>query len=279
MAGEKFTLPNEQIEVRYIKKQKDLIKDPRHIAYGGLLEGSTIKYPARMLRNGTYQNVLTKEEKDFLEKALALNENSLSVYSKDNYWKNLKIRIGKEGLYLDLFNPEDYIKYKVLCSYEDQIALSLKEVDLKRTYRFVIIRKDDEAKETLKKIDVNKEAYKIFGKIEDNRNSMLDLLRISGLNVAEDTTIEGLTALVGGMVVKSPAKFISTYNDPNYHTKVLIFKAISKGEITKRGPYFYSKSGEPLCAPNQVATLDNAVAYLENNLYQEYRLNLMASIK
>ena len=80
MAGEKeqtFTLPNETVEIRYIKKQTGTIVDPRHVAYGGLLEGKGRTFPVQMLRNGNYANVLTKEEKKYFEEVLSVPDMSI----------------------------------------------------------------------------------------------------------------------------------------------------------------------------------------------------------
>jgi hypothetical protein len=278
MAGAIFELPDEQVEVRYVKKQTELIKDKRHIAYGGLMEGAYITFVPKKLRDkDTYANVLTNAEKDYLEKILGI---SLSVYTKElNYWDKIKFRIGKEGIFLNLNDPEEYIKYKVLLTYTDIVCTSIEELDFKRSYRFVIVKKDDEAKQTLKKVDVTKEAYKLLGKIEDSREAMIDFLRVSNMRVTEDTSMEGLVALVSDILVKDTAKFVKTLKDPSYETRVLIHKAMQAGEIIKKGTYYYSKDNEPLSEPNTPATLENVVLYLENNLYQEYRLHLMAKTK
>jgi hypothetical protein len=281
MAGESFKLPNEEIEVRYIKKATDMIKDPKHVAFGGMLEDSNRTYPVKMLRNGNYTNVLTNEEKEYLEDRLGLDKNGLSVYNKGDkdYWKNYKVILRKEGINLNLSIPEDYIKYKVLLGYEDQICNNIEDIEKKATYKFVIIRKNDEAKVSSKKIDLTKEAYKLLGKIEDDRGSMIDFLRVSNQKVADDTSMEALKSKVGEVLNKDMKKFIETLKDSSYATKVLLFKAIAKGEVTKKGTYFYSKDGTPLSEPNEKPDLNNTIAYLENNLYQEYRLHLIAKTK
>jgi hypothetical protein len=281
MAGESFTLPNEEIEVRYIKRATDMIKDPRHVAYGGLLEGSTKTYPIRMLRNGNYANILTNEEKEYLENRLGLDKNGLSVYNKGDkdYWKHYKVKLSKEGTFLKLYEPEDYIKYKVLLSYDDQICNNIAEIDHKNTYKFVIVRKNDEAKLSSKKVDLTKEAYKLYGKIEDSREAMIDFLRVSGKKVSDDTTSDALNALVGKELTDDTKKFVETLKDPSYTTRVLLHKGIAVGEVVKRGTNYYSKDGTPLAEPGQTSTIGNTIAYLENNLYQEYRLHLIAKTK
>jgi hypothetical protein len=280
MAGE-FKLPNETIEIKYIKKQKGLITDPRHIAYGGLLEGAYITLPPKKLRNGQFANVLTNEEKTVLENMLGFEPNSqgLSIYKKeDNYWNGLKIRIGKEGLFLQLNEPVEYIRFKVLESYDDLVASHISKVEEKQTYRFVIIRKDDEAKQALKKVDIVKEAYKQFGKLEDNKEAMINFLRVTGLKVDEGISLDWLNAEVSKMLTEDPKKFVTILKDTSYSTRVLLYKAIAKGEVIKKGQQYLSKDGELLAEPNQLATIDNVISYLESNVNQEYRLLLMSKV-
>jgi len=280
MAGEKeqkFELPNDTVEIRYIKKQTGTIVDPKHIAYGGLLEDKGKAYRRKMLENGNFANLFTKEEKDYLEKVLGLPDNNLSVYNKvDNYLDKVKITIKKEGIFLNLNDPEDYIKYKMILAYDDSIAPNISAINEKATYKFVVVRKNDEAKLSLKKLDATKEAYKLYGKIEDDREQMIDFLMINNIKVAEDTTAEWLSAEVGKLLVNSPAKFVEILKDPSYKTRVLLGKALQKGEVTKRSNGYYSKDGSALAEPNQTPSLQSAIDYIENNINQEYKLLLIS---
>ena len=280
MAGEKeqkFELPNDTVEIRYIKKQTGTIVDPKHIAYGGLLEDKGKAYRRKMLENGNFANLFTKEEKDYLEKVLGLPDNNLSVYNKvDNYLDKVKITIKKEGIFLNLNDPEDYIKYKMIIAYDDSIAPNISAINEKATYKFVVVRKNDEAKLSLKKLDATKEAYKLYGKIEDDREQMIDFLMINNIKVAEDTTAEWLSAEVGKLLVNSPAKFVEILKDPSYKTRVLLGKALQKGEVTKRSNGYYSKDGSALAEPNQTPSLQSAIDYIENNINQEYKLLLIS---
>ena len=78
-----FSLPNHSILVRYIKRQKGNITNKRHIAYGGMLEGSTQNLRPKKGSNGQYVNVLSDLEQNYLEKKLALEQGGLSVYKKE----------------------------------------------------------------------------------------------------------------------------------------------------------------------------------------------------
>lgn len=281
MAGESFKLPTEKVEVKYIKRQKGIITDPKHIAYGGLLEGAYITLPPKRLRNGQYANVLTNDEKRYLEKVLALPEDGLSIYNKtNNYWGTLKVRIGKEGIpELDLSDPISYIQYKILMSYDDIVCDNIENVDRKPTYKFVIVRTGDIQRQTNKKLDLTKEAYKLLGKLEDNREAMIDFLRVVSIKVADDTSTDWLNGEVGKYMLENTTKFVTLLKDPSYPTRVLLTKAIASGEVVKKGMNYYTKDGESLSEPNTQSTLENVITYLESSVNQEYRLLLMSKVK
>jgi len=280
----KFELPNETVEIRHIERPTGMIADPKHVAYGGLMDGSTITLPANKLRNGKYTNVLTKEEKEFLENELHLPENGLSIYAKEdvNYWKTVKMVLSKHSLILDLSDPEDYIKYKQLLSYDDMIAPSLKDIEGDRdklSYKFVVVRLGDEARIKLSKLDVTKAAYKFLGKIEDNREAMIDVLAIMDKKVSLDTSMDTLKSQVGLLVTDKPKEFVKVLRDPSYNTRVLLHRAMRSGYVIKKGNFYYSKDGEALSEPNQPAILENVIEYLESDMNQEYRVLLKTKLE
>ena len=107
-------LKNERVIVRRLLKEGK-ITNPKHVLYGGMALGAFHTFTVPMLRNGQLVDVLTKQEKDYLEEVMGLETNALSVHRKvDNFWSNYQVKLGKEDTYLDLSIPEDYIKYKVV---------------------------------------------------------------------------------------------------------------------------------------------------------------------
>ena len=129
-----------------------------------------------MLSNGTYRNVLTDNEKTYLEELLGLEVNALSVYNKkDNYWDNYLIRLTKQDTILDLSDPEDYIKYKVLLANKDVIAPSMKQLREARraTYEYVIMEPNEEFADSRNRVNNTMKCYEEFGAIKDN----FDILR------------------------------------------------------------------------------------------------------
>ena len=119
-------LRKERVIVRFIPRSNDNITDRKHVAYGGMMDGAVRGFTVPMLSNGSYKNVLTDDEKTYLEDILGLEVNGLSVYNKkDNYWDNYLIRLTKQDTILDLSLPEDYIKYKVLLANKETVAPSM----------------------------------------------------------------------------------------------------------------------------------------------------------
>ena len=46
---------------------------------------------------------------------MGLEENALSIYKKqNNFWENYTVRLTKGETYLDLSDPNDYIKYNII---------------------------------------------------------------------------------------------------------------------------------------------------------------------
>jgi hypothetical protein len=277
MAGEKFTLKDEEVFVKFIKKQKGNIVNENHILYGGFSEFGTITYYPRQLKNGHYMNVLTDVEKEGLEIIMGLPKNALSIYNKkDNYWDTIKVEMKKEGKYLNLGNPEEFIQFKILESYNDQVAPSLKEYNRQRkaTYKFVIIRGDEESKFYNQKVDIKKEAFKALGKLEDSLEAMTDFLLMYGTPLAKDSSPEFIKSEINRRADENPKKFLQVVNDPNYKVKVLLSKAVRNKIVRLSGGQYHTSDGLIISFPNETPTLSNAINFLESNEGHELRVRL-----
>jgi hypothetical protein len=236
-----------------------------------------------MLSNGTYRNVLTDNEKTYLEELLGLEVNALSVYNKkDNYWDNFLIRLTKQDTILDLSDPEDYIKYKVLLANKDTIAPSMKALKeaKKATYEYVIMEPNEEFADSRNRVNNTMKCYEEFGAIKDN----FDILRcvietVDGRPVNANTKIEFLQAKATDLIAANPKAFLQTITDPLLATKVLIKKAVEAGLISKRGEYYYFREdGSPMCGPNEDPTFTVAAKYLSLPQNQEIKFAIEAKI-
>ena len=281
--GENLISPlrNERVIVRRLLKEGK-ITNPKHVLYGGMAAGAFKWFTVPMLRNGQLVDVLTKQEKDFLEEAMGLEANALSVHRKvDNYWSNYKVKLGKEDTILNLNDPEEYIKYKVLLNNTDQIAPSLDEVSLrpKETYEYVLLHEEEEAKANQKRVNKNIEAYKAFGKLEGDRDKLRTIVEIATSRPQHKTvSLEILTDQVDRLIQADANLFLTIAQDPLLDTKVLLKKGRECGAVKVKNDLFYDSDGKPLCDAGN-ATFSVAAEWLNKPKNQGTKLAIEAKIK
>lgn len=284
-------LRNERIIVRHVPKLTGMWgNNPKHILAGGMAEGAVRTFVVPRLSSGMFVNVLTDKEKLFLEEVMGLEYNALSVYKKvDNFWDDSnenginKVRLTKQDNYLNLADPEDYIRYKILLANKDYIAPSLQALQdaPKATYQFVIISEGEETKVAKSNMSTTMLCYKEFGKVEDD----IDILRvivetIDGRPTSQTAKLEFLQTKVNSLIQADSKIFLKVITDPMLSTKVLIKKAIEAGLISNRGNYLYlRKDNTPLCEANEEPTLNVAAKYLNSPKHQEVKFALEAKLK
>lgn len=284
-------LRNERVIVRFIPKETAMIHNKNHILYGGMADSATRSFVVpRLNSTGMYVNVLTNEEKNYLEYAMGLEENALSIYRRnDNFWDDSNERgigrvvLHKQDNYLDLSNPSDYIKYKILLANKDKIAPSHQELEdrPKATYEFEILSEGDETKSNLSKMDAQMQCYYEFGNVRDNRDTLKTIVElIEKRPIAPQTKLDFLQVKIKNYIEKDPRGFLKIITDKLLPAKVLIKKGIEKGVISWRNNLYYWKSdGSPLCEMGEESTLSNAAKYLTNPKYQELKFTLEAKVK
>ena len=277
-------LRNERVIVKHVPKETGIVRDPKHILYGGMAEGAVRWLTVPRLTSGMYVNVLTNAEKTCLEEVMGLEYNALSIYNKvDNFWDNYQVRLTKQDNFLNLADPDDYIKYKVLLANKDLIAPSLQDLEdhPKATYQFVIIHENEESQASKKKMNATMQAYMEFGKIQENADILRTIIEtIDGRPTSKNSKIEFLQEKVGKLIQADARLFVRVATDPLLSTKVLIKKAIEGGLISNRGGMLYLKAdGTPLCGDNEEPTLNIAAKYLNMPKHQDLKFSLEAKLK
>lgn len=283
-------LRKEKVTVRFVPRPYMNIQDKRHVLYGGLAEGSTVTFVVPKLSTGLYKNVLTDAEKTFLEKVMGLEYNALSIYKKkDNFWDDSnesgigKVTLHKGDNYLDLSNPEDFIKYKILLANKDYVAPSLHDLQdrPKATYRFVIISEDAESKMSSTNMSVTMQCYKEYGKIEDDLDTLRVLVELmSGRPTSSKVKLDVLQSKINEYIQTQPKMFLSYVTDKLLPTKVVIRKSVEAGLIGKKNDYYFLRSdNSPLCEMNEESTLNNAARFLSSPKRQELLFMLQAKTK
>ena len=283
-------LRNETVIVRHINKQTGLVTDPKHVLYGGMAENARRTFTVPLLRSGLFYDVLTKDEKDYLEHIMGLEPNALSIYNKvDNFWStaNTKgistVTLTKQDNKLDLSIPTDYIKYKILLANKDRIAPSITALQdtPKATYEFVIISDEETTKVAKYNMSVKMQCYKEYGKVEDDADTLRTIIEtIDGRPLSRHTKLEVMQAKINDLIQSNAKFFLNVITDKLLPTKVLIKNAIDAGIIAKRGDYLYlRKDGRPLCNDDQEPTLNIAAMYLNEARNQDLKFSIEAQLK
>ena len=283
-------LRNERVIVRHIPKLGGMVTNPKHILYGGMADSAVKTFTVPRLSSGMYVNVLTDDEKACLEQIMNLEYNALSIYKKtDNFWDDSndkgisRVRLTKQDNYLNLSDPEDYIRYKILLANKNYIAPSLEALQdaPKASYQFVIISEGDETKNAKVNMSTTMKCYKEFGKIENDADTLRVVIEtIDGRPLASNSKLEFLQTKANDLIQADSRLFLKVVTDPLLNTKVLIKRAIEAGIIAKRGNYLYLREDNtPLCENNEEPTLNIAAKYLTNPKHQELKFSLEARLK
>lgn len=284
-------LRNEKIIVRFVPNPTAMVQRKGHILYGGMSENATRSFVVpRLSKTGMFKNILTDNEKNYLEKVMGLEYNALSIYKKENnFWDDSnpngigRVTLHKQDNYLDLSIPEQYIQYKILLANKDQIAPSIEELETrpKATYQFVIISEGDEVQKNLSKMDVTMECYTEYGAIRNDADTLRVIIeQLEKRPISMNVKLDYLQAKVNEYIQADPRKFYTVIKDEYLPTKVLIKRAVEAGLIgMKNNSYYLRKDGSPLCEMNEESTLNNAARYLANIKHQELKFTLEAQIK
>lgn len=273
-----FELPEETVIVRYINRNKGMAAnvDKNHVISGGMMSKAIRKFTTPLMRNGSIANILSSDEKEVLEGITGLN---LSVYG--DFWNTFRVPLHKEDANnrLELNNAMDYISYKILESLKNEIAPTWASRLAKQTYQFAICRENEEMLESKGKYDSKKEAFKMYGKIEDDKDKLLSILKLlTNKPISPESKLDWLQHKVEEYIDNYAPQFVSVMNDKALYTKMLINSALDKGVIVKKGTKYSTVDGLDLCNSGEIATFDNAVQYLDNVKNQEVRSLIEAKI-
>lgn len=279
----KNCLKNERILVRFVPKEDSNITNPKHILYGGMAEGAIKYYTVPIMSStGTFKNVLTDDEKAFLESYMGLEFNALSIYNKvNNFWANFTVRLTKRDNYLDLSDPNDYIKYKVLKANTDYIADSLQTLNdhPKATYQFVMIKEGESEKREEEKMSITMKCYKEYGKIEDDNDILRCIIElIDNKPIAKNTKSEFLKSRINSLIQADPKLFYKIITDEYLNNKVLIKTATEEGVIKRRNNLYYFED-TPLCPDGTESTLSVAAEYIGLAKNQDLKLRIEALLQ
>ena len=292
----KSCLRNETVIVRKLPKRTNLVQDSNHIMGDGMHENAFKIYCVpKLQKTNNFVNVLTNEEKEYLEHVMGLEENALSIYrtpAENNFWSNANpnglssVTLKKRDNIFDMSKPTDYIAVKILLANKDKLCPSMEEWEArpKETYEFVIIREGQETQMSQSNTDATIEAIMKLGKIDSDKDVLkLVVETMMGKKYGDGVSVEWLRTQALDMIKSGPKNarlFLGIVNDDNLDNKVLIRKCISKGIIADRGGFLYIKDGNvPMCGDGEEPTLKMAAKWLSKPVNQERLFKLQAQLK
>lgn len=271
--------PTGKISIKLIVKSVNpVIQDPEHEAFN-LFGTSTRDYLIPVDTQGNLHNpFICEEEKDWLEKELDLDLNHHR--RENNYWNRAKIVLGKTDKRIDLGNPKEYIDYIIARANKMYIAPDIKASRKKATYKYVIAEEGAEVKATASKANQRIAAYKFLGKVEDDRQAMLDFLKVYGKKVSNVSKVGFLVTQLEELIKTDIEKFLETAEDKgNYDIKLLIAQAVEAGALKKDGRKYFLPGGDSLSGTGDAPTMENAIIYLKNKANQDVLSTLKARVK
>lgn len=250
-------LINKTIHIKPIKRKGSWISqltsndnhDGSFMYSGARLRLRGVPYDIRLRRR---VDILSKEEQDFFESpasGLNLKPGDLSIYTegKNNYWDKFEIVLEKNGIILNLADPMDFIRLKFLLAQKELIAPSWEERFDKGTYKYAVVDEEVEVKERVSKRNKLNNANRLFGKIEDSPEKMIDFLNIYNGGkkiVSDDSKREFLVSEIDKIIESDVEGFMKVIEDDNYETKAFINRCIRKTLIIKEKGNKYSIQGE-----------------------------------
>jgi ribosomal protein S20 len=274
-----WTKPEGKVKIKLIVKSVNpLITDPEHEAYN-LFGRSNRAYTLPVDRAGNLINPFTcEEEQRWLEKELGLD---LNYHRKDdNYWHKAEVVLDKSDKIIDLSNPKQYMDYVLARANKQFIAPSINDQNKKATYKYVIVEENEEVKVVASKAKLRTAAYKFLGKIEDDKEEMINFLKVYGKKVSPASKIEFLSGELEKIITEDLDGFLAVSKDKdNYELKLLISDAVDAGAIIKDKRKYFLPGGDPLCGEGDSPTIENAIIYLKNKANQDILSTLKARIK
>lgn len=278
-------LTKKKVVVRYVPRYSALYQDPKNECYGGLAKTCARTYcTPRLLSNNQYVNVLTDAEKDFLEDYLGMEPNAMSIYKKkDNFWDTIKIRLGVDETTLDLSDPMDYIKWKVLLANNDVIAPSTRYMEdhPKETYRFVLVEEGAENDDKLRSLEIESKAYMYLGQAMNDVDKLGYLSEMMDKKpVSPKASREAILTKLAESTKRNPKRFVELCTDKYLEAKVLLRKCIAARLVERRGDYHYlAVDGSPMCEKDQNPTFNTAAEYLVSPKMAKTKLALEEELK
>jgi hypothetical protein len=265
------------IKVVPIVRHKNLAMFPKghdgEFMYSGCTQGYCLPIDGKRRQ---LVNILSAEEQMFFEKKLYMDPGSLSIYKKgkENFWATFRVNIDKEGLVLNLSDPMDNLRWRVL-KVVPQIAPSWDKKTDSGEYIFALVDEDYQVQDEAKKADKMKTAFKFFGSIESSAEKMRDFLRVYGKTPAHNSKIDFLKSELNKIIEVDLTGFLAIVEDKDFEMKLFIDRCLEIGALAKDGKTKIALPGGDIIG----STLSETIEFLRNKKNSDIYATLKAKLE
>jgi hypothetical protein len=278
-------IKNEKIIIRYIPDFRNY--DTKHLLKGGMhregkklltvrkQNGAVIPY----LPNG--EPFLTDKEIKEIKGVLGTN---IDLGLGGSFWKdneNLQLVLVNGDVVLDMKNVYACLKYKIAQQYDMVIAPSWKERDKLPTYRWAIIKENEQTNSSIEELSFKKRAYKAYGKYEDNRDYLTYIYyKMEDKLVAPNVTMDTIHSWFNDLIDKKVEIFVKFVEDELLYEKSLVFAAWQEGIIQRSNNGFIYDNGEKsvVLTTDDYQGIDSAAAFLSELKNQHVKLEIEGNL-
>ena len=219
--------------------------------------------------SGVLNTGLTEDDERRLEDKMNMAPGTLSKYNRD-YCANFKVDVPKEGVVLDLANPEDEVKYLVLKAHQRVANSEMERFDTPFA-EYVMTSEEQEARVENKKSKLKRKAYKVFSNM--NTTEMRDVLKVIGKRAGDDASVDFVESQLDKVVTDDPQGFLTTVEDPTFKMRAFIDDCLSARVLVKSGTKYQLPGGDTVGY-----TLEQTIEYLQNPDNQEVYLDLKGKL-
>lgn len=221
-------------------------------------DGAVRHYPLAMDERFNLRNPFkSDEERFFFEDYFGrdLSTTASSWFFKDEAVVKLSLdqSFKQNGYVMDMSNPEDVLREKILAS-QDDIAPSLEAIRNPLTnkphWKFVLVDEDFEDTQKANKAKEQAAAWMEYGRITDSKEKMIAFLEVYLANnkklqeIPNDPSQEFLMNEMFKILDSDKEGLLETSKDPDFETKQFVIKAVKIGAVEKHGVNQYSLPGE-----------------------------------
>ena len=257
-------LINKQIKVMPIQRTRSFIDDKNHDGYF-MYTGCVRSYPVPVKKSGGLLPIINKDEEEFFEDMLNLEKGALSFHNKkkDGFWtqRNFCVTIDKEGMILDLSDPMDYLKWRLL----KEIPEIAPDWDSRYNgnYWFALVDQEYEDHEESRKTMLKLTVAEHFSKIKNSPTKLRNFLRVYGKKAPANASQEWMVSEIGKLMdstVDVLEKMKLVFEDKSFDMKLFISKAVDCGALKLQANKYMLPGGDVLAIG-----IDATVAVLEKS--------------